>query len=264
MNPDEKITLERRYHALGRLAVAAARGEEPRRLLEVAVTDAVEAVGLIAGAVRIFGAEPEQADLAGASAGEPAARERMAELEQSLLSPLRRNWAVRSLFMTLDLDGPAGVFSYPLRSRETVIGSITGLARGERNLAREEEFVGSLAAMIVLIGRTGAAWSAAAGDAGERDAQVRTQAVLEIGAALNHEINNPLMAVLGNAELLLRKAPPFDAEAMAKLAKIHEAAERIREVTQGLLRITDARSVPYPGGGRMIDIDGSPKRSEPS
>jgi signal transduction histidine kinase len=91
-------------------------------------------------------------------------------------------------------------------------------------------------------------------------AQIKTQAVLETGAALNHEINNPLMALIGNVELLMREAKNLDEEMTAKLKKIQEAAEHIRTVTRNLMRITEARSVEYPGGGKMLDIESSPKR----
>ncbi len=89
--------------------------------------------------------------------------------------------------------------------------------------------------------------------------QIRTQAVLETGAALNHEINNPLMALLGNVELLMRQTQDLDVDMTAKLRKIQEAAEHIRTVTQKLMSITEARTVPYPGGGSMIDIERSLK-----
>jgi signal transduction histidine kinase len=84
--------------------------------------------------------------------------------------------------------------------------------------------------------------------------------VAETAAAVNHEINNPLMALVGNLELLLRRSEQFDPDSVTKLSRIREAAERIRTVTHDLMRIQEARSVPYPGGGRMIDIEGSPKR----
>jgi nitrogen-specific signal transduction histidine kinase len=118
--------------------------------------------------------------------------------------------------------------------------------------------------MIVLIGRSGKSWStepAAAGDPAH-DEKIRTQTVIETGAALNHEINNPLMAVLGNVQLLLRKTPALDPDTIAKLAKVQDAAERIRDVTHAVVRIKQAKSAPYPGGGKMIDIDGSPKSGE--
>ncbi|HWO55945.1 MAG TPA: histidine kinase dimerization/phospho-acceptor domain-containing protein [bacterium] len=255
---DMPDTVEHRYRILGQLALAAARGEDPQALLRQALADAVTTVGLAAGAARIFG--PEGADLAHAQVGDPAAVRQIEQLEQTLLGQLRKTWSVKSLFMTLDLEAPAGIFSYPLRANDTVIGVITGIAYGERSLAVEEEFVSYLASMMVLIGRGGPAWSQpeAALDAQRLD-NVRTEAVIETGAALNHEINNPLMAVLGNVQLLMRKSPSLDPDTLARLTKVQEAAERIRDVTHALVRIKKAKSAPYPGGGRMIDIDGSPK-----
>ena len=259
---DLSTNVEQRYRALGRLTVAAARGDDPRAILNDALAVAVQSVGLAAGSVRIFGAG--ESDLALAQAGDAAAIQQIEQLEQTLLAQLRKTWSVKSLFMTLDLTAPAGIFSYPLRSKDTVIGVITGIAYGERSLAVEEEFVGFLASMIVLIGRSGAPWSAAAAQPVDaaRDEALRTQAVVETGAALNHEINNPLMAVLGNVQLLLRKQPALDPDTIAKLAKVQDAAERIRDVTHAIVRIKKATTTPYPGGGKMIDIDGSPKTGE--
>ena len=119
--------------------------------------------------------------------------------------------------------------------------------------------------MIVLIGRTGASWSETSGASTldpARDDAIRAEAVVETGAALNHEINNSLMAVLGNVQLLLRKTPPLDPDTVAKLAKVQDAAERIRDVTHAIVRIKKAATTPYPGGGKMLDIDGSPKTGE--
>lgn len=255
--------IEQRYHALGQLAIAAARGDDPRELLDRALSEAVTTVGLAAGSIRIFG--PDDTDLALAQAGEREALQQIEQLEQTLLVQLRRTWSVKSLFMTLDLTEPAGIFSYPLRSKNAVLGVITGIAYGDRSLAIEEEFVSFISSMVVLIGRSGTTWSTEVptGGAGpEHDDAVRTEAVIETGAALNHEINNPLMAVLGNVQLLLRKTPTLDPDTVAKLTKVQDAAERIRDVTHALVRIKSAQSRPYPGGGKMIDIEGSPKTGE--
>ena len=259
---DDANKIESRYRALGRLSIGAARGEDPRALLKTALEEAVSAVGLAAGSVRIFGAE--DTDLALAQVGDTNAVQQIEQLEQTLLVQLRKTWSVKSLFMTLDLVEPAGIFSYPLRSNDSVIGVITGIAYGERSLAVEEEFVSFLASMIVLIGRSGASWSAAPAASSDpaHDEKIRTETVVETGAALNHEINNPLMAVLGNVQLLLRKTPALDPDTIAKLAKVQDAAERIRDVTHAVVRIKQAKSAPYPGGGKMIDIDGSPKSGE--
>jgi signal transduction histidine kinase len=255
------IDYQKRYLALSRLAVSGAAGEPVGGILQTAVEEAVALVGLVAGAVRIFGAGEE--DLASTLAGENQAKTRMQELENTLLGQLRRTYAVRSLYMTLDLDGPAGLFSYPLKSGDQIIGAISGIARGERNLATEEQFVATLAAIVVLIGRASGQWTdiGVAPTAAAEDA-IKTKAVQETAAAINHEVNNPLMAVMGNVELLLRKKEELSPEALDKLQKIQDAAARIRRVTQDLMRITSARSTPYPGGTSMIDIDGSPKGEE--
>lgn len=265
MAADEATRYERRFRALSSLAVEAAGGAAPDQLLGRAVAGAVGTAGLLAGAIRIFG--EGDVDLINAMAGDDAGQARLNDLERTLLSDLRRNYAVKSLFMTLDLDGPSGLFSYPLRSGDTVIGSISGIAKGERNLAVEEEFVAGLAALVVLIGRRGESWTAEEPPA-ERavssrlEAEIKNAAVHETAAAVNHEINNPLMAVVGNLELLLRRSDRFDPDSIAKLDKMREATERIRTVVQNLMRIRDARSIDYPGGGSMLDIDGSPKRDE--
>lgn len=255
------IDYRQRYLALSRLATGAVRGDAVSVLLQSAVAEAVEQLGLLSGSVRVFG--EGDADLATASAGDKTAQGYLAELEGTLLSQLRRSYSVRSLFMTLDIDGPAGLFSYPLKFGDIIMGAISGIARGERNLAHEEQFVATIAAMVVLLGRATGSWSTPEGTGTPTgDDAVRTRAVLETAAAINHEINNPLMAVMGNVELLLRRGEGIDQPTRDKLTKIHEAASRIREVTQDLMRISNPKSVPYPGGSSMIDIKGSPKRDE--
>lgn len=267
-DPKPAIDYRKRYLALSRLAVSGAGGESVGSLLIAAVTEAVELVGLVAGAVRIFGLPDTEKDWAGALAGDRAGKAHMVELENTLLSQLRHTYSVRSLYMTLDLDGPAGLFSYPLKSGDRIIGAISGIARGDRNLATEEHFVASLAALVVLIGRASGEWmeigaAATVPPGSETESAIKTKAVLETAATINHEINNPLMAVMGNVELLLRKKEgELAPDAREKLEKIHDAANRIRQVTQDLMRISAARSTPYPGGSSMIDLDGSAKRDE--
>ncbi len=238
--------------------MAASAGRSVDHLLELAVSEAASLVGLVAGAVRVFGAE--NVDAAGAMAGEEEGKQKLAELEETLLGQLRHNYSVRSLFMTLDLDGPAGLFSYPLMSGTKVVGAVSGLARGERNLASEEEFVASLAAMIVLICRASGDWVVPTKS--DAEVAIKTKAIQETAATINHEINNPLMAVIGNVELLLRRDALTDPDAREKLNRVHEAATRIHQVTQNLMRISNPRSVPYPGGSSMIELPNPQKPDE--
>ena len=75
----------------------------------------------------------------------------------------------------------------------------------------------------------------------------------ETSIALQHEINNPLAALLGHAALLDEGlvAPEEEADA---LQVVVEQAQRIANVMKRLAALRDPRSVAYLGGARMIDL----------
>jgi CheY-like chemotaxis protein len=75
----------------------------------------------------------------------------------------------------------------------------------------------------------------------------------EATLALQHEINNPLSALLGNAELMLMDLRD-KGERNELLDVIHEQALRIAEVVRRLRRLKNPESVDYVGGSRMIDL----------
>jgi two-component system NtrC family sensor kinase len=60
-------------------------------------------------------------------------------------------------------------------------------------------------------------------------------AVGELGAGVAHEINNPLMGVLGCSQLLLMRHPEGDPD-HSMLADIEHEAQRIRAIVSGLLK----------------------------
>lgn len=71
---------------------------------------------------------------------------------------------------------------------------------------------------------------------------------------VNHEINNPLTAILGNVQLLLMSRKDLDEDPVTKLKTIEISAMKIKDVTQRLLRLTSARSVDYTEGTSMLDL----------
>src|SRR5207244_11256816 len=71
--------------------------------------------------------------------------------------------------------------------------------------------------------------------------------------ALQHEINNPLSALLGNAELMMMELEERG-ERSEMLNVIHEQALRIAEVVRRLRRLKNRESVDYVGGGGMINL----------
>jgi DNA-binding response OmpR family regulator len=75
----------------------------------------------------------------------------------------------------------------------------------------------------------------------------------EATLALQHEINNPLSALLGNAELM-RMELADKGQRNELLDVIYEQALRIAEVVRRLRRLKNPESVDYVGGSRMINL----------
>lgn len=71
--------------------------------------------------------------------------------------------------------------------------------------------------------------------------------------ALQHEINNPLSALLGHAELMIMDLED-KGERNEMLEVIHEQARRIAEVVRRLRQLKNPESVDYVGGSRMINL----------
>jgi DNA-binding response OmpR family regulator len=95
------------------------------------------------------------------------------------------------------------------------------------------------------------------------DALQRAQWLAGIGEtaiAIQHEVNNPLTALLGNVALLEDETMP-PAERASCLRTIAEQAVRIGAVVRRLSNLRDPRSVEYIRGSRMIDLSGDSTKS---
>ena len=75
----------------------------------------------------------------------------------------------------------------------------------------------------------------------------------ETALALQHEINNPLTALLTHAQLLDGDAS-IGAEHRAAAASIVEQARRIAAVVRRLASLDDPQTVNYLAGARMLDL----------
>jgi len=91
----------------------------------------------------------------------------------------------------------------------------------------------------------------------------RAAAITETAVTINHEINNPLTAILGNTQLLLMAKDKLPADVVAKLQTIERSAIRIRETTTKLMSIIEPVTGPYASGLEMIDIEKSKKKKNP-
>ncbi|HET7188243.1 MAG TPA: response regulator [Gemmatimonadaceae bacterium] len=81
----------------------------------------------------------------------------------------------------------------------------------------------------------------------------------ETTIAIEHEINNPLSALLGHAELLLMEEGGMNDEQKDSLRIIQEQATRIADVVRRLARLKNPQSVEYLAGSRMLDLGVRPK-----
>lgn len=89
------------------------------------------------------------------------------------------------------------------------------------------------------------------------DALQRAQYLAGIGEtslALQHEINNPLAALLSHASLIEHGVVKNGAEKDEALATIVAQARRIADVVQRLRQLENPTSVEYVGSQRMLDI----------
>jgi len=83
----------------------------------------------------------------------------------------------------------------------------------------------------------------------------------ETTIALEHEINNPLSALLGHAELLMMDKSLTE-EQQEQLRIIQEQAARIAQVVRRLARLKNPQSVEYLAGALMLDLSSRASKSE--
>jgi hypothetical protein len=88
----------------------------------------------------------------------------------------------------------------------------------------------------------------------------RAAAITETTVTINHEINNPLTAILGNTQLMLMSRDKLPADVVNKLETIERSAIKIRETTAKLMSIIEPVTSPYASGLEMIDIEKSKKK----
>jgi len=95
----------------------------------------------------------------------------------------------------------------------------------------------------------------------------RMKAVSAMAVALNHEINNPLQVIQGNAQLL-HVHPGLPQDVRDKVARIRAATETVAGLTQRIAALRDIVTVDYPAGNKnsvpMVNFAASAAASESS
>jgi two-component system sensor histidine kinase/response regulator len=87
----------------------------------------------------------------------------------------------------------------------------------------------------------------------------RLAAIGEVAASVNHEINNPLCAIMLNAQLLSEEIEKDPANARRRAAKIEENVERIQKITHRIQELKESGTTEYVSGDKMLDLKGDPE-----
>ena len=90
----------------------------------------------------------------------------------------------------------------------------------------------------------------------ERFYREKLEAVLETAGAICHELNQPMMAISGNAELLMAVMDPKDPH-FDRVSKIRTQVERMGGITRKLMGITRYETRRYTSGERIVDLEKS-------
>lgn len=248
---------ELRFRALAEAALASVGGQPIEAVAEKGLSAAIAYIELSAGALLIWDEKGEVITKAVVAARE-ADRAALLEVESTLLIMLRINFKLSSAYMDFGGDSPHSIFVLPLEMSGRQFGAIIGMRAEKTLLHAHDEFLRALAAVLALASAPRTVGAVIDPTALEQKIKSeRSSAVVELAVAVNHEINNPLTALLGNLQLLRLKHQNLPEDLIQKLAVIEESANQISKVTARLMHVSEAPSVEYTGGMKMIDLSGN-------
>jgi hypothetical protein len=173
-----------KYQSLRKILSAPQDPKAAHQTLHEALIAAIEALGIAAASIVILSKDGKR--LLDVREGEPVLASLLGSLEERMLVSLRADFGIENIYSTLNHDGEKSLFSYMIKAGSGNLGAVSGICKGSRNIALEEEFIEVIAAALKHI----------FGQAGMIDL-ARVEAIKETTITLNHEINNPLTSVLG-------------------------------------------------------------------
>jgi len=178
------------------------------------------------------------------------------DFDQQVSGAMRKQIHMESIYATFDVEGPHSGFSYPIKRERRTVGVISGLSEGYRNLSTEEELLEALSHQLGIAFARASLWEGKIGGEIREDLikSERLKAIIQTAVTINHEVNNPLAAVLGYVQLILSQPENLDQDTIDKLKKIETGALRIKEVTSRLLKIVEPVIVKYAGDVQMVDL----------
>jgi len=239
-----------RYEILRDLTTAGSHDEQLDQIGRTALEQTAGLIGLDAISLYLWD-DQNRVTLHLTHSVTDAQATQLTELEDSLFDGLRREHQLVSAYMSFDGDEQYHSFTLPLRRGRNVFGAVIGLQYGERRTISENDFLDALTGTLAL--HVMAANLAGTPSKDQIDKE-RFAAVMETAVTVNDKVNNALQAIIGTVQLLIMHREDLDDELRSQLGVIEKSATRIKQVTQGLLRLTSAKTVEYTPGTRMIDL----------
>jgi len=96
----------------------------------------------------------------------------------------------------------------------------------------------------------------------ERIRSAQFEGVLQTVRRVNHEVNNPLHALMGAVELLQMCTPEASSEVSAAIAVIRDSCQQLAALTKSLARVVRMATTETPVG-LMLDLEGATKQAPP-
>jgi K+-sensing histidine kinase KdpD len=249
-----------RFEILRQLAITGSEGDNINTAVQTALKMTVNHIGLTASSLYVWDND-NQVKLTVSHAENNTSQKQLTELEDTLFVQLRQDKKLVSAYMSFGGVHPYHSFTLPLRYRHQIFGAVIGIQTGERSVVSEDIFLEALSALLSL--NFAALEMQGSGEISQDliDRE-RLRAILDTAVTVNHEVNNPLQAIIGNIQLIKMKNKNLDKETLAKLQAIEESAMKITEVTQKLMRISSPKTTDYSDGTTMIDISDNDKPDE--
>jgi signal transduction histidine kinase len=234
-----------RYQIMRFIATATYSGGKLIETAREALKKSSELIGLVAGTLILWDDEFKPIFNATFSSSEKE-EAILNELERDLFTNLRRNRKLISAYVTFGGEKPISGFTLPVKLGEEIIGAVLGIQPGQRPLVGEDMFLEALTAALSL--------SVIVDRQETTNKKVQLDAVKATSASVNHEINNPLQAILGIVQLLPKEKDNLDEATIKKLKVVEQAALDIMKVTHKLMQLGDIEYIDYVDGSKMLKL----------
>ena len=234
-----------RFQIMRNIAISSYSGVKLAETAEEALEKSSKMIGLAAGTLILW--DDEFKPIFDATFASSESEEKLLkELEQELFSNLRKSRQLISAYVTFGGKQPVSGFTLPVKVGDDIIGAVIGIQPGRLPLVGEDVFLEALAAAIslsVFVDRQ---------EAIGKKAQM--EAVMATSASVNHEINNPLQAILGIVQLLPKEKDNLDEETIKKLRIVEQSALDIMKVTHKLMHLSEIEYIDYVDGSKILKL----------